>query len=311
MTPEERDRQIRLAAFKWLDEQRTLYGDGALPWQLLQKGFVLEGTRIPLVSMNGIFKPAAMPYMPLTIRTAVDGPYEDHLRDDGVIRYAFRGTNPEEPDNQRLRATIKARAPLIHLFGVVEGRYLPSYPVYVVGEDSRALTFLVEAESKDDIRRYAENRLPDHDSGREALQRRYMTVATTRRLHQQVFRERVLEAYKTHCALCRLRHEPLLDAAHIIPDNEDGPAEVRNGLALCKIHHAAYDRHFLAIRPDYSVEVRKSLLDEIDGPMLQHGLIEMHECSILLPSRRSDAPDRDFLERRYQRFLAFTTSASN
>jgi predicted restriction endonuclease len=38
-------------------------------------------------------------------------------------------------------------------------------------------------------------------------------------------------------------HAALLDAAHIILDTEpQGEPTVRNGLALCKIHHAAYDR---------------------------------------------------------------------
>lgn len=304
MSPEERDRQIRLAAFKWLDEQRAIHGDTALPWKLLQKGFEFQGENIALVAMNGIFKPASLPYIPLSIRTSVKGPYEDHLRDDGVIRYAYRGTNPNEPDNKRLRAAIASRTPLIYFFGVVEGRYLATYPVYIVGENPRELTFFVEVDAVDDLKRYAEGRLPDHDPGRTELVRRYVTVAATRRLHQQAFRERVLLAYQTHCALCRLKHEPLLDAAHIIPDNEDGPAEVRNGLALCKIHHAAYDRNFLAIRPDYSVEVSARLLAETDGPMLQHGLKEMHNVVIFTPSKRSDKPHVAYLESRYEKFLS-------
>lgn len=44
--------------------------------------------------------------------------------------------------------------------------------------------------------------------------RRYVTLMTRRRLHQQTFRQRVLQAYREHCAICRLRHEELLDAAH-------------------------------------------------------------------------------------------------
>ncbi len=37
-------------------------------------------------------------------------------------------------------------------------------------------------------------------------------------MHQQEFRQRVLRAYRERCAICRLRHEELLDAAHILPD---------------------------------------------------------------------------------------------
>jgi hypothetical protein len=120
------------------------------------------------------------------------------------------------------------------------------------------------------------------------------------RLHQPEFRGRVIRAYRTQCTVCTLRHGELLDAAHIIADSDSaGAPVVSNGLSLCKIHHAAYDRNLLAVRPDYVVEINKSLLAEIDGPMLKHGLQEMHGRSIVLPVRRSERPDRDRLEQRY------------
>ena len=51
--------------------------------------------------------------------------------------------------------------------------------------------------------------------------------------------------------LCKLRHAELLDAAHIIADaNDEGLPIVPNGLALCKIHHAAFDKNIIGISPD-------------------------------------------------------------
>ena len=77
----------------------------------------------------------------------------------------------------------------------------------------------------------------ENSSGR----RRYITSEYRVRLHQAAFRERVLDAYQDQCSLCRLRHRELLDAAHIIPDSDpDGEPVVPNGLALCKLHHAAF-----------------------------------------------------------------------
>jgi hypothetical protein len=46
----------------------------------------------------------------------------------------------------------------------------------------------------------------------------------------------------------------------------------RNGLALCKRHHAAFDRYLIGVTPDLEVTVRLDVLAEIDGPTLQHGL---------------------------------------
>jgi putative restriction endonuclease len=77
-----------------------------------------------------------------------------------------------------------------------------------------------------------------------------------------------------------------------------------NGLALCKIHHAAYDRDIIGIRPDLRIEVASSVLAESDGPMLRHGLQGFHGQQLRsVPARRKDRPDPDRLERRYAEFL--------
>ncbi|NMB19996.1 MAG: hypothetical protein GX979_03960, partial [Firmicutes bacterium] len=123
-------------------------------------------------------------------------------------------------------------------------------------------------------------------------------------LHQRTFRTRVLKAYRSQCAFCRLRHAELLDAAHIIPDNHpQGEPVVSNGLSLCKIHHAAYDRHFIGVTPDYQIVVRGDLLEEIDGPMLRHGIQEIHKKQLILPTKQVEQPDRDRLALRYEQFL--------
>ena len=81
----------------------------------------------------------------------------------------------------------------------------------------------------------------------------------------------------------------LLDAAHIVGDrrHERGDPMVPNGLAMCKIHHAAFDTNILGIRPDRVVEIRSDILEEHDGPMLRHGLQELHgaEARSAPPSR--------------------------
>jgi putative restriction endonuclease len=104
--------------------------------------------------------------------------------------------------------------------------------------------------------------------------------------------------------VCSLSRRALLDAAHIIEDGDpEGVAAVSNGLSLCKIHHSAYDQNLLGIDPDLRVHIAQDLLDEIDGPMLQHGLKEMHGRKLLaLPSEALDYPARDRLGRRFDEF---------
>jgi putative restriction endonuclease len=299
------DFKVRQAAFSWLAEQVRLHGD-VLPRYLLAQGFLYEGTRVLLLGPQGIFKPKVL-RLPLSITTVPSGPYDDGFSKDGLLLYRYRGTDPNHPDNVGLRTAMSRRIPLVYFYRVVEGKYLSVWPVYIVGDDPGRLVFKVEV----DDAKYASYDLGDEWSalhGAEGVadaRRSYITTTVRQRIHQRGFRERVLRAYQEQCALCRLRHEELLDAAHIIPDGEpDGDPIVPNGLALCKLHHAAFDRQFLAIRPDYVVQVRQDILTESDGPMLVHGLKEMHDKSIALPRSRADRPEPRLLERRYERFLS-------
>jgi putative restriction endonuclease len=113
-----------------------------------------------------------------------------------------------------------------------------------------------------------------------------------------------LQAYREQCSVCRLRHYQLLDAAHIIPDRDPvGEPRVTNGISFCKLHHAAFDVYIIGITPDYMVEIRKDILEESDGPMLQHGLKELHKIKITLPRDKKSWPNRESLERRHQQFI--------
>jgi putative restriction endonuclease len=123
------------------------------------------------------------------------------------------------------------------------------------------------------------------------------------RLHQREFRERVVRAYQHHCAICRLRRNELLEAAHILPDADPlGIPSVPNGLALCRLHHAAFDTNLIGISPDCIVEVRKDVLDETDGPMLIHGLQGFHGTKIFVPAHKASHPNRGLLEERFAGF---------
>lgn len=138
-----------------------------------------------------------------------------------------------------------------------------------------------------------------------AARRAYATSTVKVRLHQRRFRVLVVRAYQGSCAVCRLRHPELLDAAHILPDRDErGRPEIPNGLSLCKIHHGAFDERILGVDPDYRIHIRRDVMDEHDGPMLQHGLKEMHGGRILLPGREPLRPNREYLAERFERFRA-------
>lgn len=300
------DTQVRLAAFRFLEEQQRLAGDeGVLPHSRLVEGFVYQGQRVPLMGPQGIFKPRALRDIPLSIRTVavVEGearPYDDAFGEDGLLRYRYRGTDPRHHENVGLRLAMERRVPLIYFHGIVPGLYVAAWPVFIVGDDPARLTFTVSVED----RRFASLGSADPGEGGEtAIRRRYATRLFQQRLHQREFRERVVRAYQHHCAVCRLRRDELLDAAHIVPDADPGGVpSVRNGLALCTLHHAAFDRHVIGITPDYLVQVRRDVLEQEDGPMLIHGLQGFHGARLLVPRTPASQPDRQLLEERFQRF---------
>lgn len=298
------DDKVRAAAFEWLSQQVAVHGD-VLPRGILQKGFILEGERIPMLSPQGIFKPAVLPEMPLSIVTSPDSPYKDGFSPDGLLQYKYRGTNPQHRDNVGLRTAMLRRTPLIYFHGIAPGKYIGSWPVYVVGDDSKKLTFTIVVDDVATVTIKPGEQPTQTIPNEEALfsRRAYITTLARRRVHQQAFRVRVLAAYREQCACCRLRHEELLDAAHIIPDSEpEGEPIVSNGIALCKLHHAAFDGFFIGISPDHVIEVRRDILKEADGPMLLHGLKGLNGKKIVLPHSAKLQPNRELLEKRFNLF---------
>lgn len=292
---------VRKAAFTWLELQLARFGD-TLPRTALEQGFDFQGARVRLVGPQGIFKPAQIKYFPLSIATTTAGPYQDSFDSDGnYLQYSYRGTDPEHHENRRLRDAMLNRVPLIYLFSTVPGKYLAVFPVYVVGDDPGRLRFTVAADDLVDMNY-------ERDDADDSIRRIYVTRQVRQRLHQRSFRDRVLRAYRETCSVCRLRHTRLLDAAHIVPDaDEGGEPVVSNGLSLCKIHHAAFDGEYFGIRSDYRIVVKPEILEEKDGPMLRHGLQEINDRKIIVPRQLNQRPDPERLE---QRFTTFAESAN-
>jgi putative restriction endonuclease len=283
----------------WL-ERRTRDGAEAISTADLAD-FTVDHRPVRLMdAQRGIWKPKSFAAA-LSIRTTYRAPgqprpYEDTFGSDGLLRYKWRGGDPNHADNRALRRAMELTVPLIWFVGVGVALYKPIFPIYLLWEESEQQQFVIDPNvARDLVHRY---------TPMEARLREYVMRETRYRLHQPVFRATVLRAYETRCAVCSLGHSELLDAAHIIGDREEaGVPVVTNGMALCKIHHAAYDRRILGVRPDLVVEIRADLLAEIDGPMLRHGLQERHGQPLMtVPRRRAERPDPELLAVSYAEF---------
>lgn len=295
------DLQVRLAAFNWLSEQSGLYGDVFARNTLLQ-GFEFQGQRVPLMSPQGIFKPRILE-LPLSIMTSPESQYDDFVGEDNFLIYRYRGSDPNQRDNVGLRRVFELGRPLIYFHGFEPGKYLATFPVYIIGDDPSYLTFKISVDDPLPNFKYSEASVSRQVAEVSDVRHAYLTATIKVRLQQRSFREKVLDAYRSQCAFCRLKHRELLDAAHIIPDNmPESSSKIENGLSLCKLHHSAYDAFMIGVTPDYVIHVREDILEEEDGPVLQHGLKGLHKTTLILPTSRRNYPSRDALEWRYSRF---------
>ena len=117
-----------------------------------------------------------------------------------------------------------------------------------------------------------------------------------RRLRDPAFGPAVLKAYGFRCAVCefalRLHGKPVaLEAAHIRWHQARGPSQVRNGLALCALHHRLFDKGAFTLSCNLKVRVAKSA----SGRGFDNSLGQFDSQLILRPANADDLPDPRFL----------------
>lgn len=300
VTPAE-DSALRDASISWMRD-RTHDGLLTVHYTELANDFYFQGQRRPLKNgQGGIHSSRGFgAAWSITTTYTEDGgerPYNDAPGSDGLMRYKWQGSDPESPNNRALRKARDLQLPLIWFWGVAPGLYKAIFPVYLVGEEPGKRQFVVATDGLQNLESTGE------DPGE--LIKNYREGIVRSRIHQPVFRERVIQAYQTQCAICGMPRAELLDAAHIIPDKEpDGIASVPNGMALCKIHHSAYDSDLLGVTPERKVVLREDILEGSDGPIYEHGLKAMHGQPLrFLPKKRASLPDAALLAQRYDIFL--------
>lgn len=122
------------------------------------------------------------------------------------------------------------------------------------------------------------------------------------------FSKTIKALYDFRCAACgiRLRYEELnlVDACHLIPFSRSYNDHPSNGIALCKNHHWALDRHLIAPEKTAGRLMWKSscrLDPRIDD---QDQLILLNGEPLLLPSEDDFHPAEQAVEWRIQRLLS-------
>ena len=131
------------------------------------------------------------------------------------------------------------------------------------------------------------------------ISRKTTIVSVSKKLRDVSFRKRVLTAYSFHCAVCGVQLK-LVEAAHIVPVNHDnGTDETRNGLALCAVHHKAYDQSLITIKEDYSIQISSNRVIDLQNLNLSDGLAKFSQDLrpiIILPPAVTDRPHAVYIK---------------
>jgi putative restriction endonuclease len=224
-----RDEGLREACFAELTRLLAAHGPD-IPYRGgLDGGFEYDGRRIPFMTpYKGIFRarerqgPAA-----LSINTSTKSPYRDRATADGWI-YSYRAGDIAQPDNRALVAAYELQAPIAYFHATAPGYYKPLFPWFVDANDPVEREVHVTPGKVIDL---GEGPTPAQID--DPIERQYEFRETRTRVHQAHLRRLVLPPYEKRCAICSLRQERLLDAAHIIGDLEERGEPVVSMALVC------------------------------------------------------------------------------
>ncbi|MFB1066680.1 HNH endonuclease [Natrinema sp. H-ect4] len=249
----------------------------------------------------------------IILKAREDGPYGDEI--DGE-RFTYIGEGVPEKGDQRLTGANSA---------LVEQADRSTVPVYFFYQpaDSDELRYegLVDVVGSERVSlgdrmvyRFTMDRLEIEPAEFEALSESVSDdiaddetdepaltddeaefTEVQRRVRSSAFPKKVTSAYDGRCAICgKSRESPDgtidIEAAHIYPKRANGRDNVRNGLALCRLHHWAFDTGWLAVADDYRILVA-------DRPDLEgyEEFVPLENESLTLPDAEDLRPHATFL----------------
>lgn len=121
------------------------------------------------------------------------------------------------------------------------------------------------------------------------------------------FRQAVIEAYDCKCAVCGLKiNSPdsfswEVEAAHIVPNSLKGKDDLWNGVALCHLHHWAFDVGWFTLLDNYKIQLSSKAknLPNNFGRLEEYEVINSissREGTIFLPERKEIHPHKNSMQ---------------
>lgn len=265
---------------------------GARPWRVGGKS-VVPGVTIPIVAQRGIHRPSGWT-LALSVTATASSMYLDGkptMIDDStwVLPYSAHAGSDGSGDSSRwnraLCMNIEQRVPV--------GVFVPEGSAYrnlglamVESYDQGSDTFLLRGP----VSASSEWGVWDAEPGEvlttaSALREdgEYAPALIRRRREQDAFRERLLVAYSSRCAITGYDAAEALQGAHILAYSGRSSQKVDNGLLLRADVHLLFDRHLLSIEP---VHLRVRLAKRLRGTAYWG----LEDAPVVIPQRQADRP---------------------
>lgn len=161
--------------------------------------------------------------------------------------------------------------------------------------DLRSMQALIERTNDDE-----EFEVNDDDVAGVATTRRKAVRTIIQKVRQRNFARRVLTAYSFQCAFCSMQLD-LIDAAHILPVEHDESTDLTsNGIALCALHHRAFDHAFVTFNDRYEMLVSKERIKRLETIGHDAGMkdfLTRLKPMIAVPPTRSDCPNVAYIQK--------------
>ena len=97
--------------------------------------------------------------------------------------------------------------------------------------------------------------------------KKIIQITREAKLRNRAFKQAVKEAYDFRCAVCGMKiHSPNtlqweVEAVHIVPHSKNGKDDLLNGLALCRLHHWAFDVGWFTLEDNFKILASRKIKD--------------------------------------------------
>jgi predicted restriction endonuclease len=240
---------------------------------------------------------------------APGSPYEHKdevvFLEDGrwLMTYSPRSGGLDISDNRALMRCVDDHMPLAVIQQVTDKTKGSTYKVLglgiISGFDARRDVFIVEsadlsaltqvsAAIEDEKQRYEVVLYAElANEFRPFVQEDRVAYLASMPKRDEAFREVLLKEYDYACAICEMKFKVdnlyEAQAAHVVPKRRSGTDDPRNGLALCRAHHWAFDAGLFTLASDYTIVL---------SPLVQRADIRKFEM-VSLAGQRLHQPQRE------------------